>query len=404
MGSASISTQSPPTPRFAARREQILDVGSRLINEGGLKGLTLGAVSEEIGLGGSSVTYYFRRKELLAIACYDRALDVLEDQVARAAEADSPSERIERFLHLVTSQIKEDSANQRHLAQVLELRGMDDPYRTALIKRYFAIFASVRSFFGRAPDEEGRVLQFMRAQIILEVAHMLPGWLEAYVAQDHPRVVRRVVELLTDGWAPSDTVEMPPAVLHETGEPDQGPDKFLGAAMRLINERGYRGASVDRIAAALKVTKGSFYHHLDAKDDLVLACFRRSLATIEKAQDAALESGGTFREKLSNLLASLTAVQLGNGTPLLRAAAFPVMPPELRREAMESYERIVRRFSGMIADGISERSIFPVDPRLAGEVIMSGLNAALELREMSRTIGTARAVSLYTGLLTSGLV
>ena len=55
---------------------------------------------------------------------------------------------------------------------------------------------------------------------------------------------------------------------------------FLLAATRLINELGYRGASVQRIASELNVTKGSFYHHLDAKDDLVAACYRRSFDRI----------------------------------------------------------------------------------------------------------------------------
>ena len=46
---------------------------------------------------------------------------------------------------------------------------------------------------------------------------------------------------------------------------------FLKAATRQINEHGYRGASVDRISASLNVTKGAFYHHNEAKDDLVAA-------------------------------------------------------------------------------------------------------------------------------------
>lgn len=402
---ASPIAKPDPTPRFAARRERIVDVGSRLINQNGLKGLTLGGVAEEIGFGGSSVTYYFRRKDLLAAACYNRALDILEDQAARAAQAGSPRERIEAFLLPITAA----QADEREPARLLELRAMDDPYRATLIKRYFSIFATVRRFFEEARDDEARLLQIMRAQILLEVTHMLPLWLQAYVVQDHPRVVRRVVQLLTKGWATPRAAEMPPLPVPALDDPDlddpeRGADRFLGAATQLINERGYRGASVDRIAAALKVTKGSFYHHLEAKDNLVLACFRHSLATIERAQDRALAGEGTFRDRLGALLASLTTIQLGNQTPLLRATAFPVMPPDLRREAMESYERIVRRFSGMIADGISEGSISPVDPRICGELVMGGLNAAVELRRVSRGIGIERAVSLYNRLLTSGLV
>jgi tetratricopeptide (TPR) repeat protein len=48
---------------------------------------------------------------------------------------------------------------------------------------------------------------------------------------------------------------------------------FLTAATRLINQRGYRGASVDKISQQLNVTKGSFYHHHETKEELIGACF-----------------------------------------------------------------------------------------------------------------------------------
>ena len=67
-------------------------------------------------------------------------------------------------------------------------------------------------------------------------------------------------------------------------------DTFLIAATELINAKGYRGASVDKISARLKVTKGSFYHHNDAKDDLVVACFRRTLDVMRRTQRLAIQT------------------------------------------------------------------------------------------------------------------
>jgi AcrR family transcriptional regulator len=55
----------------------------------------------------------------------------------------------------------------------------------------------------------------------------------------------------------------------------------------LVNDQGYHGASVDKIAARLNVTKGSFYHHNDTKDDLVASCFERSFTIVRGAQKTA---------------------------------------------------------------------------------------------------------------------
>jgi AcrR family transcriptional regulator len=65
---------------------------------------------------------------------------------------------------------------------------------------------------------------------------------------------------------------------------------YLRAATRLVNEHGYHGASVDRIAAELQLTKGSFYHHHETKEELIAACFERTFAVVRAAQSAALDA------------------------------------------------------------------------------------------------------------------
>eukprot|EP01036_Dinobryon_divergens_P048208 gene48208-64682_t len=74
-------------------------------------------------------------------------------------------------------------------------------------------------------------------------------------------------------------------------------EAFLRAATFLVNEQGYRGASVDKISARLKVTKGSFYHHHDTKQDLIAACFARSLAVQRQAFQLAVASAGSGWER-----------------------------------------------------------------------------------------------------------
>lgn len=47
--------------------------------------------------------------------------------------------------------------------------------------------------------------------------------------------------------------------------------KLLDAALDVIRAKGYSGTTVDDICEAAKLTKGSFFHHFDGKEDLALA-------------------------------------------------------------------------------------------------------------------------------------
>ena len=200
-------------------------------------------------------------------------------------------------------------------------------------------------------------------------------------------------------WAP-DMLEARPEI---AAGPDAGYESFLHAATRLINERGYRGASVERIASELNVTKGSFYHHLEAKDDLVLDCFRRSYSRASLVQRAADRTGGDQWHRLSSAIATLLDVQFSGPYPLLRTTAFQALPSDLRGDVLERSNRMARRFAGTMIDGISEGSIRAIDPLIASQAVMAMLDAAYDLRSWASALPDGVAVAYYASTLATGL-
>jgi TetR/AcrR family transcriptional regulator, transcriptional repressor for nem operon len=67
-------------------------------------------------------------------------------------------------------------------------------------------------------------------------------------------------------------------------------EKLVRAARNLMLDRGYPSTSVDDIIEAAGVSKGSFYHHFDSKEELALAAMHEFLA-----DGAALMMDGAFR-------------------------------------------------------------------------------------------------------------
>ena len=60
--------------KYNRRRQAIVDAAVRIINDTGLKGMRLAEVAESLGLGATAITYYFRKRDDLAVACFDAAL------------------------------------------------------------------------------------------------------------------------------------------------------------------------------------------------------------------------------------------------------------------------------------------------------------------------------------------
>jgi TetR/AcrR family transcriptional repressor of nem operon len=68
-------------------------------------------------------------------------------------------------------------------------------------------------------------------------------------------------------------------------------EKLIRAARNLMLAKGYPGTSVDEIIDAAGVSKGSFYHHFDSKEELALTAMHEFLA-----DGAALMMNGPFRD------------------------------------------------------------------------------------------------------------
>ena len=188
---------------------------------------------------------------------------------------------------------------------------------------------------------------------------------------------------------------------HDEAEP--GREAFLLAATRLINQLGYRGASVQRIASELNVTKGSFYHHLDAKDDLVIACYQRSFDTIADAQGLADAGGGDQWHRLSSVVATLLDVQFAETAPLLRTTALSGLPGGERQAMVDRSNRIARRTAGTMMDGVAEGSCRPVDALVAAQALTSLQNAAFDMRKWAATMPRDRAIAMYASTLLFGM-
>jgi AcrR family transcriptional regulator len=395
--------------KYARKQQAIIAAASEILNRDGVKGMTLANVASRVGLITTSVTYYFRKKEDLAVACFLDAIARVDALVETASREPDPPARVQRMLQLwLEFRHRVVTGEEAPVALFGDMRTLQKPQRTIVGDAYRRFFARMCALF-ESPKFSWMTptLRAARAHILSEQILWGVIWLRRYDPDDFGRVHTRMCDTLLNGFAgPGRTWqnlsvsldEMLPEVQQSAAQ-----ETFLVAATRLINERGYRGASVEKISERLNVTKGSFYYHHETKDDLVVACFKRSFDTMRLIQRSVLNRSDDHWEQLMMLAAALFAYQISERGPLLRTSALVALPPSMRQEMIEAYGRVSNRFAGVIADGITAGSIRSVDPVIGAQMFSATLNASAEYRWWVPGASSEHTHELYAKPMLMGL-
>jgi AcrR family transcriptional regulator len=396
--------------KYARKQQAIIAAASEILNRDGVKGMTLANVASRVGLITTSVTYYFRKKEDLAVACFLDAIARVDALVEAAAQEPDPPARVQRLLRLWLELRQRIVAGEEPAVALFgDMRTLHKPQRTIVGEAYRRFFARLCSLF-ESPQYAWMTAtqRAARAHILSEQVFWAVIWLRRYDPDDFERVRQRMCDILLHGLAGPGREWRRMEVslddmLQDAPQESAAQETFLIAATRLINERGYRGASVEKISERLNVTKGSFYYHHDAKDDLVVACFNRSFEAMRRIQRAVLAENDDQWERLMTLAAALIAYQMSERGPLLRTSALIALPLSMRQEMIETYSRISNRFAGVIADGITAGSMRAVDPIVGAQMLSATLNASAEYRWWVPDATADQVDELYAKPLLMGL-
>lgn len=377
-----IEAPTRQTLRYEAKREAILDAAAELFNQRGLKGVTVVDVAQAVGLSATSVTYYYRRKEDIAAACLMRTIDMLVGLIEIARAEATPAARIGRYLDLYFETLADIATGQQaEPISFTDIRALTGPQVDAVSEAFNDLFRGLRDLLRPASgpvlpraEENGRTHLFFFLTLWART------WLRRYDPADYGRAARRMADLAIHGLAMADTpwtpASAPAADTDPPGSSAISQASYLRAVTRLINDHGYHGASVDRISAELNVTKGSFYHHNDTKDDAVASCSDRTFSIMRNAQRAA--SGHTSWARLTSMTDALVRFQVGDQGPLLQYMALAAVPAAIRNGLTDALDTLAVHVAGTISDGAADGTIRVVDSAIAAQMVIGGIHAAAD--------------------------
>lgn len=368
------------TSKYKQKQTEILAMAARKFNEKGLKDTTIAELAADVGMTFANITYYFKRKDDLALECYRYAFKELEQIVSQAQRAaSSASERLRIFIELYFSfqqKTKEEKVNPLlDFGYLVALNGMQ---RDEVSQSYLQYFRSVRELIRPNQfDRSNRTRLNIHTFYLMAQLNWIGYWLGSNPVRDYTRLASRLFDLLSRGIGIENFEWSAPESLTYNSL-SKSKQIFLKAATELINVNGYRGASVEKISAQLGRTKGSFYHHYKNKDELVSACYDRTFTIVNEILDRRQEARN-YCDRLNHAISNLVRFQLDPSGPLLHTSGLFALSSEKRGQFEDLFQLLSDDLTNLVVDGIIDGSVRPVDPNIAALTLIPTVFSASEL-------------------------
>ena len=404
-----IAQTDPPAPtRFERRKEEILHAAAALFNRNGLRDTTLAILAGEIGLNLKSLRYYFKKREDLVAAAFLESIALHRALVADAESIELFDDRIRHFVRSYFAlQARVRSGEQAEFVHFGDLRALTQPHFDVVGAAYVEMFRHLRRLFKPGECSWTSAERSANAHLLLSQLFWSVIWIDGYLPEDYGRAADRLCDILLNGLAGRSVdlsgadgeIPTPFFVCERLSH-----NSFLRTATHLINDIGYRGASVDRISSALSVTKGAFYHHNETRDGLVVACFERTFDIVRRAQDRAMVEDMNGLSRIAAAAVALVGRQMSSEGALLRTSALTAIGPELRTEMARRLTLLTWRFADMLNDGMTDGSVRVCDIRIASEMVTAMINSAQELQRWVPGADASNAATLYIRPLLYGFL
>ena len=173
-------------------------------------------------------------------------------------------------------------------------------------------------------------------------------------------------------------------------------------AARLFAERGYHGTSINDLAEAMGVQKGSLYAHIDSKQDLLYETMREGADAFHRVLDE-LPEGAPVTERIRLALRGhlrVVAEQLDVATVFVREWRY--LEGERREEIVSERRRYEERIRALFREGRELGELrTDLDDATAALLLLSAANWAYTWLRPGRD--TADLADRFYALLVDGM-
>jgi AcrR family transcriptional regulator len=165
-----------------------------------------------------------------------------------------------------------------------------------------------------------------------------------------------------------------PGARRAASKADRKRVEILRSAAAVFRRRGYHGASVDRIARALRMTKGNLYYYFRDKEEILYFCHDYSVDILLRLLGDVERAGGPPEARLRRLVEGFVHMILDelHGTALTMDVQ--ALSPRLLRKVVAKRDRFDHGIRRLVREGMRSGAFTPGDPKLVSFAILGAVN------------------------------
>lgn len=182
-------------------------------------------------------------------------------------------------------------------------------------------------------------------------------------------------------------------------------DEIVEAAAQIFSEKGFHAASMQDIAEAVNLQKGSLYHHVSSKQDILLAVLNQALDLLIEHLGSVVNLPLSPDEKLRQAVRTyLETILEHKDLASVLLLEHRSLEPELHRLHTVRRDRFEHLWREIIQEGMDSGVFCCVEPNMAARSLLGALNWTITWFRSDGAMSAAEIGDEYSNLFLRGIL
>jgi AcrR family transcriptional regulator len=182
-------------------------------------------------------------------------------------------------------------------------------------------------------------------------------------------------------------------------------EEILQAAAQIFQKKGYHATSMQDIADAVDLQKGSLYHHVDSKQDILFALLNKALELILERLQFVAEQDIPPEQKIRQATRAYFSFLAEN--PSLSSVLlleYRSLEDNFQKLHIPRRDQVDQIWQQLITEGIRQGDFYTQEPGLVSKALLGILNWTITWYREDGPLSAEQIADQFTDLFLVGLL